>query len=225
VRGVGATGIVEEWGRFQRYLIGEKHLGKVIDWVAYLLQVPGEKPAFGILLESDVYGIGKSLWGDIVCLLMGWDRLGNPQGVRRGMSEVYSRYFDSAASVIFIDEIQADRASQLRSWERLKRIIIEDEIKVESKSRVKGYSTSTSGVIYTANKGHNVVFYGDTRCLHRIKVKQQSIGEKFPILHRFRKESLFKSEWFKAAYVELVRYYEGVQIINIIDSLDHEISH
>jgi hypothetical protein len=214
------SGIIKEWVEFQEYLLGAGNVALGTEWVAFLLQKPEQKPGFAIMLESERFGVGKSLWSDIICRLQGINRAGKDQGVRRDLGELFARFFDAQASVIFLDEVQTDRAEQRKLWARMKTLITETTIVVEPKGKQSYNSTSTAGVIIAANSGHNLNVYGDSRRLWHIKIDDHLTEVKrFPILQRFRQEAGEQTDWYKGAYAELINYYLRVRITSPIEYL------
>ncbi len=213
-------GIIDEWIEFQTYLLGAENVSLGTEWVAFLIQRPKLKPAFAVMLESERFGVGKSLWSDIICRLMGVNRAGKGQGLRRDLGELFARFFDAQGSLIFLDEVQTDRADQRKLWARMKTLITESTIVVEPKGKNSFNAVSTAGVIIAANSGHNLNVYGDSRRLWHIKIDDHLTAiKRFPTLHRFRIEAVEQTEWYKGAFADLIRYYEGVKITSPIEYL------
>lgn len=132
-----------------------------MDFVAWLLQNPGQKPSIAPFVMSSRRGVGKSLWISLLQNIFGHNKLGELQGRPFKVEEVSSRFFDpSGASLLMFDEVQFAVHRDMRKesthfWRHLKNLVTAEVVPVEYKGGATVYLPNVSGVILAGNSGNH----------------------------------------------------------------------
>lgn len=118
--------VVDVWRRFIGRLFGE-HTDYFEQWVAHMLQRPGEKTTIAVILASVLNGVGKSLLGEIIRGLVGRDG-----SVAVELDRLKSNFNKVLERKLFIQMDEAEGTfSGLES--KLKDLISADTVVVEPK--------------------------------------------------------------------------------------------
>lgn len=130
-----------------------------MDFVAWILQHPGQKPSIAPFIMSSRRGVGKSLWIGLLQSIFGHNKLGELQARPFKVEEVSSRFFDpSGACMLMFDEVQFAVHRDMRKesthfWRHLKNLVTAEVIPVEYKGGATVYLPNVSGVILAGNTG------------------------------------------------------------------------
>lgn len=130
-----------------------------IDFIAWILQMPGHKPSIAPFLMSSRRGVGKSLLFSVIQCIFGHNKLGDLQGRPYKVEEVSSRFFDpSGSSILMFDEVQFAvhrdmRRESTHFWRHLKNLVTAEVVPVEYKGGATVYLPNVSGVMLAGNTG------------------------------------------------------------------------
>lgn len=132
-----------------------------LDFIAWILQHPGQKPSISPFIMSSRRGVGKSLWLSLLQSIFGHNKLGDLQARPFKVEEVSSRFFDpSGACLLMFDEVQFAVHRDMRKesthfWRHLKNLVTAEVIPVEYKGGATVYLPNVSGVILAGNTGNH----------------------------------------------------------------------
>lgn len=130
-----------------------------MDFIAWIIQHPGQKPSIAPFIMSSRRGVGKSLWMGLVQNIFGHNKLGELQARPFKVEEVSSRFFDpSGACALMFDEVQFAvhrdmRRESTHFWRHLKNLVTAEVVPVEYKGGATVYLPNVSGVVLAGNTG------------------------------------------------------------------------
>lgn len=145
----------------------------VIDYLAYLVQFPGKKIRWAILLQG-VEGCGKTLLAEVMKAVLG------PGHVRAiDSNALHSAYNDWAygSQLVTLEEIRVAGQSRFEVMNALKPLISNDQITISQKYRdTRQAENTTNYVLFTNHHDSLVLTHGDRRYFvlkSRLQTKEQ----------------------------------------------------
>jgi len=154
---------IEPWEELLEYLFpNEEHRNHVLDWLAYIVQHPGQKLRYAILVMSTDWQVGKGSLHRAMEMILGKEN--TMPGNVKSMTDKGSMFADQ--QLVLIDECKSsgDISEKRNLVNDLKTIITEHRIQAR-RMRVdyKLIETSTNYLIFTNNKDALSIGKGDAR--------------------------------------------------------------
>ncbi|MCA1800503.1 MAG: bifunctional DNA primase/polymerase [Actinobacteria bacterium] len=128
-----------------------------LDFPAWLLQNPGIKMSIAPMLLSKVRGVGKSLFFNLMQLVLGSNAMGDPQGRMVKLEEMTGRFFNPTSALLnMVDEVQFGLHRNVRQemstfWRHLKNIVTAETQSVEIKNGPTLQLPNSAGLILAGN--------------------------------------------------------------------------
>jgi hypothetical protein len=134
-----------------RKLIAEEdYVLMLVDWMAYMVQVPGDKIQWAPLIQG-AEGCGKSILGTTMSAV-----LGKPHVKSIGVQQIHSGFSEWAtgAQLVIIEEVKVDGVRSTEVMNVLKPLISNDEVSVSQKFKDArlGLPNKTSYLLLTNHK-------------------------------------------------------------------------
>lgn len=132
-----------------------------MDFVAWIIQNPESKCVIAPYIMSEMRGVGKSLFFNILTRLFGTDKMGNKQAHLVKIEEITGRFFNPAGRLLnLIDEVQFPVHKNMRQesstfWRHLKNLITVDTVPVEFKGGDTFQMPNSAAYILAGNTGSN----------------------------------------------------------------------
>jgi hypothetical protein len=129
----------------QRLFPNEYERGEVSKWAATLLACPGVKMNYGLLLISEMQGVGKTTFSDII-----GEILGEPNVASTSESSILSQFTPWAQrQLVVVNEIYQGHSTA--AYNRLKEVITDKTLRVERKFVSEYYVDNHVHIIACSN--------------------------------------------------------------------------
>lgn len=138
----------------QEYTLG-------LDFVAWCLQRPGQKPVVAPFIMSERRGVGKSVFFEVIQNIFSYSKTGELQGKAYKVDEVTGRFFNpSGSTIMMFDEVQFPVHRNMRQesaafWRHLKLLVTANTVPVEIKGGDVIQMPNLAGIIMAGNTGNN----------------------------------------------------------------------
>lgn len=132
-----------------------------MDFVAWHIQKPGVKPVIAPFIMSEIRGVGKSIFFEVLQNIFGYAKNGELQAKSYKVDEVQGRFFNpSGSSIMMFDEVQFPVHRDMRKdsaafWRHLKQLVTANTVPVELKGGDVIQMPNLSGIIMAGNTGNN----------------------------------------------------------------------
>lgn len=132
-----------------------------MDFVAWMIQYPENKIVIAPYIMSEVRGVGKSLFFNILAKIFGTDKMGDKQAHMVKIEEITGRFFNPAGRLLnLLDEVQFPVHKDMRResstfWRHLKNLVTSETVSVEFKGGNTFQMPNTAAYILAGNTGSN----------------------------------------------------------------------
>lgn len=132
-----------------------------MDFVAWMIQQPENKIVIAPYIMSEIRGVGKSLFFNILAKIFGNDKMGEKQAHMVKIEEITGRFFNPAGRLLnLLDEVQFPVHKDMRResstfWRHLKTLVTSETVPVEFKGGATFQMPNTAAYILAGNTGSN----------------------------------------------------------------------
>ena len=168
---------------FYIWLIGEKKWKIIEQWIAYLLQHPGEKIKWSIVLVSDIEGAGKGLLARIISRILGTDNV-NENANYKHMTNTHNTLLIGKQVVVLNEVSLGDFKSKAEGTNTLKNFVADDFYTCNFKGRPMVILPNLTNImlfsqdprVIQANKGVRRYYFCNINKLEEEIIKKTNEG-------------------------------------------------
>lgn len=116
------------------FLMGEKKFSIVEQFLAYLVQCPGEKPKWALVMVSEIEGVGKGLWARICSRVLGEDNV-NENANYKHLTNTHNSLLVGTQLIVLNEISLGDFKSKAEGTNTLKNYVADDTYTANFKNK------------------------------------------------------------------------------------------